>query len=853
MKDAVGLSFNTTSIKVKLIALFIVIKVAPLLLMAWYVLTVTEELTQSVSGQAEKISTSSKKNVSNIAKIAINDSIDALDNKSREAIERLTVDTAKSVASFLYERDANIKIASNLQINQASYASFLASLNSPVIQQGEWRINTTQKEWVAVTPLKQGKTVQAKLTDNSKRFHSKEVHEPHQILKPLYLSMSFIGINGQEKLKINTSHLFSNKLLDVSKKENTFVKSENYFARLSQLQDNEIYVSPVIGAYVGSSVIGKYTPETATKKGIKFEPEKSAYAGKENPLGEKFQGIVRWAMPVVREGRRIGYVSLALDHTHIMQFTDNILPTEERYSEISDASTGNYAFMWDNLGRNISHPRDYFIVGYDANTGELVEPWLEKTMYEKWKKSNLSIADFLGAQPTYYQQSLKNKPAVAQIKKGTLALDCRYLNFAPQCQGWNNLTTYGGSGSFVIFWSKLWKLTTAAAIPYFTGDYKNSKKGFGFVTIGANVNEFHAPAIASKALIEKNEKTFVSAIGKTSSDARTKIEEVFSSMSFGLIASTLIMVLIVVAIAVFIASAITQRITRLSKGIKSFQSGNYGHRLEVTSNDELGRLTQDFNEMSNQVEKSIALMKSARDKAQENDQLKNDFLAYVSHELRTPLNSIIGLSDHLREGLTDKQEKKSAQFVYENGMHLLSVVEDILDLAQIEAGRFKLNIETFKLDQSFLDGICDTYKNKAKQKLLGFNVKNNESLYVTNDKTRIKQVLVNLLDNAVKFTDSGEVGLTLKSNKQYIDFYVSDTGLGVSQEHQNKIFNKFYQEQSFTDRKAQGIGIGLSLSKQLSILMGGDITVSSEVNKGTCFIFSILKTIKTKDEKSANC
>ena len=87
--------------------------------------------------------------------------------------------------------------------------------------------------------------------------------------------------------------------------------------------------------------------KNAKKRGIRFEPEKSGYAGKENPVGKRFQGLIRWAKAVVRNGKIIGYVSLALDHTHVMEFTDHIIPTEERYSAISDAGTGNYAFMWD--------------------------------------------------------------------------------------------------------------------------------------------------------------------------------------------------------------------------------------------------------------------------------------------------------------------------------------------------------------------------------------------------------------------------------------------------------------------------------------------------------------------------
>ncbi len=106
-------------------------------------------------------------------------------------------------------------------------------------------------------------------------------------------------------------------------------------------------------------------------------------------MGKRFQGLVRWATPVLREGKTIGYVTLALDHSHIMEFTDHVVPTERRYAQISDGSTGNYAFMWDYKSRNISHPRDYFIVGYDPKTGEEELPWLEKDHYYTWQKSGM--------------------------------------------------------------------------------------------------------------------------------------------------------------------------------------------------------------------------------------------------------------------------------------------------------------------------------------------------------------------------------------------------------------------------------------------------------------------------------
>ncbi|MGE4382948.1 MAG: hypothetical protein AB7D41_07070 [Arcobacter sp.] len=134
--------------------------------------------------------------------------------------------------------------------------------------------------------------------------------------------------------------------------------------------------------------------------------------------------------------------------------------------------------MWDYEGKSIAHPRDYSILGYDKNTGERVMPWLSADLAEKYYQSNKNINEFLKDYPKFEEQSLNKKPNLKQLKEdGNVGLDCRYLNFASQCEGWMQLTENGGYGSFIINWSNVWKLTTAAAIPYYTGKYANSKRG----------------------------------------------------------------------------------------------------------------------------------------------------------------------------------------------------------------------------------------------------------------------------------------------------------------------------------------------------------------------------------------
>ena len=159
---------------------------------------------------------------------------------------------------------------------------------------------------------------------------------------------------------------------------------------------------------------------------------------------------MRWATPVLKNGAIIGYVTLALNHDHLMEFTSHLMPTNTRYTEIPDASSGNYAFIWDHKGRNIVHPRHFSIAGYDPETGDPQVPWLEDRIYNEWQESKKSYADFIEDVPTFMAQSNSKKPSAELTKQGFVGLDCRYLNFAAQCTGWFDLTQKGGSGSFLI-------------------------------------------------------------------------------------------------------------------------------------------------------------------------------------------------------------------------------------------------------------------------------------------------------------------------------------------------------------------------------------------------------------------
>ncbi|MCX4029510.1 EAL domain-containing protein [Endozoicomonas sp. SM1973] len=594
-------------IRGKLISIFSLIKVLPLLLLAWIAWDHSVNLGHKVVDESQQMADRMLHTVATVGEVTTAQSVKALDAQAQAAIERLTVDTAEQVAQFLYERDKDLLLLAGQPPDPDTYQQFIAHRTAVVTLHQPWQMDDEGKQWQPVRPVSiKYQQVTPRVEDNRTAFHYRPPdHLGIKENRPLYREISFFDVNGQQQIRILSDPNQAAPLLDVSRAENTWYKAERYFAKLNSLQKGDIYVSDVIGAYVPSPIIGPFTRAKAKQKGISFLPENAGYAGKENPVGKRFEGIVRWITPVFQAGEKIGYLSLALDHTHIMEFTDHLVPTQQRFTPISDASSGNYAFMWDYLGRNISHPRDYFIVGYDPTTGEQVPTWLDQHTWQQWQDSGLSFQQFITQQSPYKAQSLKRKPALTQVGKGQIALDCRYLHFAPQCSGWWNLTEEGGAGSFVIFWSGLWKISTAAVIPYYTGRYANSARGFGFVTIGANIDQFHAAAMSSKdemmGMIQQANQQLENKRNSLIAGINTRLQKITVQLT----ASTAVMVLLVILIAIWIASYLTNRLKDIITGMQTFTSGDLTHRLATTTEDEVGELIDTFNELANTIEQNV--------------------------------------------------------------------------------------------------------------------------------------------------------------------------------------------------------------------------------------------------------
>ncbi len=231
-------------------------------------------------------------------------------------------------------------------------------------------------------------------------------------------------------------------------------------------------------------------------------------------------------------------------------------------------------------------------------------------------------------------------------------------------------------------------------------------------------------------------------------------------------------------------------------------------------------------------------------KAKKADQLKSSFLANMSHEIRTPLNAIVGFSNILAdENLTVEEKKQYIEIINGSNDSLLRLVNDILDVSMIESDQ--LSLVTTRCDVgNLMDNLKETYLLKLNEShtIRLINKKMPGHVLVKTDSARLQQVMINLLDNAVKYTEKGEIEFGFSVEDKYLKFYVKDTGIGIKDYHLNYLFDRFYKVEDDNTKLFRGTGIGLYLSKRIVGMLGGEIWIESEYGKGSMFYFTIPKT-----------
>lgn len=319
----------------------------------------------------------------------------------------------------------------------------------------------------------------------------------------------------------------------------------------------------------------------------------------------------------------------------------------------------------------------------------------------------------------------------------------------------------------------------------------------------------------------------------------------------------LVIVLIAAAFAgigLLVGRTVSKPIEKLIKGVNEVASGNLDYRVAIESKSEVGQMADAFNNMAASLKEKTERLQIAAIEAQSANQAKSEFLSSVSHELRTPLTAVIGLAQLLQKkyyGALNEKQTEYVQDILESSNHLLSLINDILDLTKLEAGQSRLELVETQVKE-LMEGSMLLVKESAAKNKVSVQLKIPKQILkqkITLDKRRFKQIMVNLLSNAVKFTPAGGK-VTIEAEKRQDDLMVSvaDTGIGISSGDTERIFDAFYQVRAGTTGKSPGTGLGLSLTKHLVEQHHGQIWVESEgIGKGSRFSFIIPMNLTSQE------
>ncbi|MGH7318473.1 MAG: ATP-binding protein [Candidatus Rokuibacteriota bacterium] len=277
-------------------------------------------------------------------------------------------------------------------------------------------------------------------------------------------------------------------------------------------------------------------------------------------------------------------------------------------------------------------------------------------------------------------------------------------------------------------------------------------------------------------------------------------------------------------------------VKRMDTRLEEIAAGDFSQRVQVPNRDELGALAANLNRMNDELGRLYRQLEAA-------NRHKSEFLANMSHELRTPLNAIIGFSEVLSERMFGELNDKQAEYIEDvlsSGRHLLSLINDILDLSKVEAGRMELDLTKFDLPMA-LENAITLVRERAGRHGVAIELAVDERLgEFVGDERKIRQIVLNLLSNAVKFTpEGGRVGLRATRTDGAVEIAVSDTGIGIAPDDQAVIFEEFRQAGSDSARRREGTGLGLTLCRKFVELHGGRIGVTSEVGQGATFTLTL--------------
>lgn len=274
--------------------------------------------------------------------------------------------------------------------------------------------------------------------------------------------------------------------------------------------------------------------------------------------------------------------------------------------------------------------------------------------------------------------------------------------------------------------------------------------------------------------------------------------------------------------------------------------GNFNVRAPIHSRDELGQLASALNNMIDDLKKNVG----EKEQAESANQVKSLFLANMSHEIRTPLGVILGFVEVLKDpALSLEERKKYLETIESTGQNLSRIINDILDISKVEFGHLETEISTFSIEDLFAElNILFRLKAEKNQNILKFDIEANAKKQIRTDRLRLQQILINLISNALRFTEKGLVQVTYSSTENTLFFRVTDTGIGISPDQVSKLFTLFSQADQSTTRKYGGTGLGLVLSKKLAQILGGDVFLeNTKINLGSTFSANIKNQTQTSE------
>lgn len=381
-----------------------------------------------------------------------------------------------------------------------------------------------------------------------------------------------------------------------------------------------------------------------------------------------------------------------------------------------------------------------------------------------------------------------------------------------------------------------------------------------FVTI-AHRSGSDLEALPDEVIIA-NDILYVTAVPLSPSDAiffyvsRNAFSASIDNVRSMVVAASLFALLLGGLLSLRVASRISAPIGKLTHAVESFGNGRFDHDLKISSQDEVGTLAASFSTMARDIEDNREQLVASKDAAEASSRAKGIFLATMSHEIRTPLNGVIGMVDLLQRTPLSANQTRYCNTISSSSRSLLTILNDILDLSKIEAGHLEVDPVEVDLPEVIGDTV-HLFTQEASSKGLGldYEIDLPPGLIVCTDGVRVRQVLTNLINNAIKFTESGSVRIRVRT-VQYDDadltarFEVIDTGMGMDAETQLRVFESFRQADGSMSRRFGGTGLGLTICKQIVELLGGELRVESAAQQGSRFWFDLKMAISLAPSNS---